>query len=70
MEHTQIYHILKTQKIIAYFIYVDDILILYNNKNTNIDQTLNDFNNMQPTLKFTIEKEKHKNDTFSRPYNT
>jgi hypothetical protein len=36
MEHTQIYHILKTQKIIAYFRYIDDILIIYDNKNTNI----------------------------------
>jgi hypothetical protein len=39
---------------------VDDILIIYDDKNTNIDQTLNEFNNMQPTLHFTIEKEKHK----------
>jgi hypothetical protein len=60
IEHTQKYNILKTHKIIAYFRYVDDILIIYDNKNTNIDQTLNDFNNIQPTLKFTIEKEKHK----------
>jgi hypothetical protein len=60
IEHTQIYHILKTQKIIAYFRYVDDILIIYDNKNTNIDQTLNDFNNLQPTLKFSIENKKHK----------
>jgi hypothetical protein len=54
------YTIFLKQKIIAYFRYVDDILIIYDNKNTNIDQTLNDFNNLQPTLKFTIENEKHK----------
>jgi hypothetical protein len=56
MERTQINHILKAQQIIAYFRYVDDILIIYDNKNTDINQTLNEFNNLQPTLKFTIEK--------------
>jgi hypothetical protein len=64
IEHTQIYNILKTHKIIAYFRYVHDILIIYDNKNTNIDQTLNDFNNMQPTLQFTVEKEKHETINF------
>jgi hypothetical protein len=59
MEHTQIYRIVKTHQIIAYFRYVDVILIIYDNKNTNIDQILNEFNNLQPTLKFTIEKEEH-----------
>jgi hypothetical protein len=57
MEHTQMYHILKTQEIIAYFRYVDDIIIIYENKNTDINQTLNECNNLQPALKFTIEKE-------------
>jgi hypothetical protein len=59
MEHTYIYPILKTQQIIAYYRYVDDILILYNKNKTNIEKTLNDFNNIQPSIKFTIEKEKH-----------
>jgi hypothetical protein len=59
MEHKYIYPILKTQQIIAYYQYVDDILIIYNKKETNIEKTLNDFNNIQPSIKFTIEKEKH-----------
>jgi hypothetical protein len=64
MEHTQIFQILKAQKIIAYFRYVDDILIIYDNNNTDINQTLNDFNNLQPTIKFTIEKEKNESINF------
>jgi hypothetical protein len=49
--------ILKTQKIIAYYRYVDDII---NDQNkTKIEQTLDKFNNIQPSIKFTIKKEKH-----------
>jgi hypothetical protein len=36
---------------------VDDILLVYDRQKTNIEQTLEEFNNMQPTIKFTIEKE-------------
>jgi hypothetical protein len=32
MEHTQIYPILVKQQIVAYFRYVDDILIIYDEK--------------------------------------
>jgi hypothetical protein len=43
---------------------VDDILIVYDQRRTNIEQT-EEFNNMQPTIKFTIEKEqKEKNKLF------
>jgi hypothetical protein len=59
MEHKYIYPILNTQQIIAYYRYVDDILIIYNKKKTNIEETLTHFNNIQPS-KFTIEKEKHR----------
>jgi hypothetical protein len=51
MEHTQIHHILNTQQIIAYFRYVDDILIIYDNKNTDIKQTLNEFNKLTTCVK-------------------
>jgi hypothetical protein len=60
-EHTQIYHILKTRQIIEYFRYIDDII--YEEKKTDINQTLNEFNSIQPTIKFTIEEE-HKSINF------
>jgi hypothetical protein len=44
MEHTQIYPILIKHEIIAYFRYVDDILIIYDQNKTNIDHTLEEFN--------------------------
>jgi hypothetical protein len=57
MEHTQIYPILIEQQIIAYFfIYVDDILITYDQNKINIDHALNEFNKLQHTINFTIKK--------------
>jgi hypothetical protein len=60
MEYKQIYPVLRTQQIMAYFRYVDDKLIIYDQIKTNIEQTLNEFSNLQPFIKFTIEKELHK----------
>jgi hypothetical protein len=60
MEHKYIYPILNALQIIAHYRYVDDILIIYNKKKTNIEEALKDFNNIQRSIKFTIEKEKHK----------
>ena len=59
MEHTQIYPILIKHQIIAYFRYVDDILIIYDQNKTNIDHTLNEFNRVQTNINFTMEKEEH-----------
>jgi hypothetical protein len=56
---TQIYPILKTHEIIAYYRYVDNLLIMYEQNKTNIEQILNKFKNIQPSIKFTIEKEQH-----------
>jgi hypothetical protein len=64
LEHTQIYGFLIKQHIIAYFRYLDDILIVYDSKKTNIDDTINDFNKMQPKIKFTVEKENKKSINF------
>jgi hypothetical protein len=47
MEHAQIYDILIKQHIISYFRYVDDILIVYGSKKTNIDEAINEFNKLQ-----------------------
>jgi predicted glycosyltransferase len=53
MEGKYIYPILKAQQIIAYYRYVDHILTVYNKRKTNIEKTLNDFNNVRPSIKFT-----------------
>jgi hypothetical protein len=42
----------------VYFRYVDDILIVYNKDTTNIYDVFNIFNNIIPTIEFTIEAEK------------
>ena len=55
-EHTEICDSLK-QHIIGYFRYVDDILIVYNDKDTNIQNILNLFNNISLILNFAIEHE-------------
>jgi hypothetical protein len=57
LEHTEIANILKKHKIIDYHRYVDDILINYNTQRMNIHDTLNEFNAMNPKLKFTMEKQ-------------
>jgi hypothetical protein len=44
--------------IVDYFQYVDDILIVYNKTTTNIYGVFNAFNNLMPTIKFTVEEEK------------
>jgi uncharacterized lipoprotein NlpE involved in copper resistance len=65
MEHTQIYPILKKkQQIMAYFRYVDDILKIYDRNKTNIDHTFNEFNKLQSTINFTIQKEQHESINF------
>jgi hypothetical protein len=57
LEHNQIMHILKKHKIISYHRYVDDILIIFDTTNTNINNTLADFNNVHHKIQFTIENE-------------
>jgi uncharacterized protein YaaW (UPF0174 family) len=57
LEHTIIYEILKKHQLIDYCRYVDDILIIYNEHHTNIDNMSDEFNRIHPKIKFTIEKE-------------
>jgi hypothetical protein len=57
LENTKIYDILNQSKIIGYFRYVDDILLIYDDMMTDIDVTLDKFNNIIDGLKFTIERE-------------
>jgi hypothetical protein len=50
--------------LIGYFRYVYDILITYNQNNTNIDETLAEFNKQRTNIKFTIAKEQHNSISF------
>jgi GTPase SAR1 family protein len=51
------FNILVQNRIIGYFRYVDDILIVYNDSITNIHDVFNSFNNLTRNIKFTMEKE-------------
>jgi hypothetical protein len=64
IEHKQIYQTLIKQQIITYFRYVDDILMIYYQRETNIEHTLDKINKLQPFIKFTTEKELHKSINF------
>jgi hypothetical protein len=48
LEHNGIINILKEHHITDYCRYVDDILIIYNEDYTNIDDTLKEFNSIHP----------------------
>jgi len=41
---------------LGYFLYFDDILIVYNDSTTDIDKVLNSFKNAKTTMKFSIEE--------------
>jgi hypothetical protein len=60
LEHNQIYSLLTKHKIIGYFRYVDDILIVYDKNKTHIDTMITKFNTLYPTINFTIENEENK----------
>ena len=66
MENTTIRELLKKNRIEGYFRYVDDILVVYNDDNTNIYNVLEDFNNLAPKLKFTLEEEQKNQINFFR----
>jgi hypothetical protein len=50
-EHDHLYPILIAHEIIAYYRYDDDIFIIYDENQTNIEQTLYEFNSIQPSIK-------------------
>jgi hypothetical protein len=56
-EHKHLTHLPQKHKIINYYRYVDDILIIYDSDHTNIHNILQDFNNLHPNLHFTAETE-------------
>jgi hypothetical protein len=57
LENTKIYDILQTSKVEGYFRYVDDVLLVYKDSQTNINEVLNQFNSITPGLNFTLELE-------------
>jgi hypothetical protein len=57
LEHNHIANILQRHHIIDYYIYVDDILIIYNEDYTSIEDTLAEFNSNHPNIQYTIEKQ-------------
>jgi len=59
MENTTIYESLIKHKVEGYFMHVDDILKVYKEDKKNIHKLLEDFNNLVPSLKFTLEKEQN-----------
>jgi hypothetical protein len=58
LETTKTADILIQHHIVGYFRYVDDILIVYKHSLTDIQNVLSKFNNLTPSLKFTMEEEK------------
>ena len=57
LENTKIFNVLKKYHLIGYFRYVDNILIVYKYRVTNIQEILKLFKNMSPTKTFTMEEE-------------
>jgi DNA-directed RNA polymerase subunit L len=64
MEHKQLYKILLKHKITGYFRYADDILTVYNQKQTNTDKTIIEFNKQNNNIEFKVEKEHHNSINF------
>jgi hypothetical protein len=59
MEHNYIVSTLTKHNILDYDRYVDDILIIYNEDHTDVDETLKEFNSIHPNIQYTIEKERN-----------
>jgi hypothetical protein len=59
IENTKIFKLLLRHKVEGYFRYVNDILIIYKEDQTNIHNVLDDFNSLIPSMKFTLEKEEN-----------
>jgi hypothetical protein len=57
IEHIHIIGLLNRHKIISYYRYVDDMLIVYNTLHTNINCVLGDFNNVRRKIQFSMEEE-------------
>jgi hypothetical protein len=56
LEHTAIIDILLQHKITGYYRYVDDILLIYNTRHTDVHDVLNKFNKINSKTQFTLEQ--------------
>jgi hypothetical protein len=57
IEHTHHPRLTQKHKLVNYFRYVDDILMIYDSLHTDIQAILHDFNSIHPRLLFTQETE-------------
>jgi hypothetical protein len=55
LEHNHIINILKKHNITDYYRYFVDILIIYHEDYTDVDNTLNKFNPIHPNIQYSIE---------------
>ena len=60
IEHQHVARLSKKHKIINYFRYADDILIIFDPNHSGIQNILADFNTLHPNLQFTAEMEENK----------
>jgi len=65
LEQTKLPHLAHKLKLLNYFRYVDDILIIFDSQLTNINEITNEFNTLHPNIQFTEETEKQQ-DQLSR----
>ena len=59
MEHTHLPGLAEKHKLVNYFRFVDDILIIYDSQHTNINAILSDFNSIHPKMLYTDETEQN-----------
>ena len=59
LEHTHLPHLAQKHKLVNYFRYVDDILLIYDSQHTRIHSLLHDLNSIHPNLQFTQEVEQN-----------
>jgi hypothetical protein len=57
LEHIHIPLLSDKHKIVRYFRFVDNILIIYDTNHSDVHTILNDFNTIHPKLKFTAQQE-------------
>ena len=55
IEHTHLPYLAQKHKLVNYFRYVDDVLLIYDSLHTDIQAILHDFNSIHPHLQFTQE---------------
>jgi len=60
MENAKIFDILRSSRVEGYYRYVGDILIVYNENHTNIEEVQNFFSDITSGLDFTLEWEEDK----------